>query len=85
MLAKLPRNAARRIATRACVSSHRSFVQPSGADRASVVDVPSTYQDEAHFTPRAGMFLVFISRYRLSWTLLLPVRYAWFQVGNFAS
>lgn len=55
MLAKLPRSAARRIAARACVSSHRSFVQPSGADRASVVDVPSTYQDEAHFTPRADM------------------------------
>jgi len=30
-------------------------VQPSAADRASVVDVPSTYKDESHFTPRTDM------------------------------
>ncbi|KAL9715275.1 cysteine desulfurase [Leucoagaricus gongylophorus] len=35
--------------------ARRSFVQPSGADRASVVDVPSTYKDEGNFTPRADM------------------------------
>ncbi|GBE81692.1 cysteine desulfurase NFS1 [Sparassis latifolia] len=33
--------------------ARRTLVQPSGADRASVVDVPSTYED--HFTPRADM------------------------------
>jgi cysteine desulfurase len=33
----------------------RTYVQPSGADRASVVDVPSAYQDESHFAPRAGI------------------------------
>ena len=32
----------------------RTYVQPSGADRASVVDIPSVYQDESHFAPRAG-------------------------------
>jgi hypothetical protein len=32
----------------------RKFVKPSSADRASVVDVPSGYEDESHFTPRAG-------------------------------
>ncbi|KAH9951859.1 cysteine desulfurase NFS1 [Amylocystis lapponica] len=33
----------------------RTLVQPSGADRASVVEVPSTYEDDGHFTPRADM------------------------------
>jgi cysteine desulfurase len=33
----------------------RKYVQPSSADRASVVDVPPTYQDEGHFTPRSDM------------------------------
>ncbi|KAJ6618859.1 pyridoxal phosphate-dependent transferase [Mycena sp. CBHHK59/15] len=36
--------------------SRRRLVQPSGADRASVVDLPSTYHDESHFTPRSDMF-----------------------------
>ncbi|OCH92103.1 cysteine desulfurase NFS1 [Obba rivulosa] len=51
-----------RAATRTAVSrlaakqARRAFVQPSGADRASVVDVPSTYQEDGHlFTPRADM------------------------------
>lgn len=35
-------------------SGRRAFVQPSGADRASIVDVPSTYQEDGHFTPRPG-------------------------------
>lgn len=36
--------------------SRRTFVSPSGADRASVVDVPSTYQEDGGvFTPRADM------------------------------
>jgi hypothetical protein len=42
------------VATVSCVKNRRAFVQPSGADRASLVDVPSTYQDENHFTPRPG-------------------------------
>ena len=42
--------------TFALASPKRAYVQPSGADRASVVDVPSTYQDESHFAPRAGIF-----------------------------
>ena len=42
------------MATVSCVKNRRAFVQPSGADRASLVDVPSTYQDESHFTPRPG-------------------------------
>jgi len=32
-------------------------VQPSGADRASVLDLPANYQDESLFTPRPGMFM----------------------------
>ena len=42
--------------TSTLASSKRTYVQPSGADRASVVDVPSAYQDESHFAPRAGIF-----------------------------
>ncbi|KAH9857207.1 cysteine desulfurase NFS1 [Lenzites betulinus] len=34
----------------------RSFVQPSSADRASVVDVPSSYQEDTAFAPRVDMF-----------------------------
>ncbi|KAI0273467.1 cysteine desulfurase NFS1 [Gloeopeniophorella convolvens] len=37
------------------VAYARAYVQPSGADRASVVDIPSAYQDESHFAPRADM------------------------------
>ena len=56
MLSTISRNTARRtiLATVSCVKNRRAFVQPSGADRASLVDVPSTYQDEGHFTPRPG-------------------------------
>ena len=32
----------------------RTFVQPSSADRARIVDIPATYQDDGHFTPRSG-------------------------------
>ncbi|KAH7880866.1 pyridoxal phosphate-dependent transferase [Lentinula edodes] len=35
--------------------SRRGIVQPSGAERASVVDLPATYKDESHFTPRSDM------------------------------
>ena len=38
-------------------AAKRTYVQPSGADRASVVDIPSAYQDESHFAPRAGIRL----------------------------
>ena len=56
MFSTISRNTARRtlVATVSCVKNRRAFVQPSGADRASLVDVPSTYQDESHFTPRPG-------------------------------
>lgn len=40
--------------------SRRTYVQPSGADRASVVDVPSAFQDESHFAPRTGEYLPLI-------------------------
>ncbi|RDB21420.1 Cysteine desulfurase, mitochondrial [Hypsizygus marmoreus] len=58
MLSRLTQNAVRRTSAKASVSAvsgRRGLVQPSGADRASVVDVPSTYQDEGHFTPRSDM------------------------------
>ncbi|KAH9001421.1 cysteine desulfurase NFS1 [Lactarius akahatsu] len=35
--------------------SRRTYVQPSGADRANVVDIPSTFQEESHFAPRTDM------------------------------
>lgn len=58
MLSRISKNAARRSFAKslAGASSRRAFVQPSGADRASVVDVPATYQDDNHFTPRPGDF-----------------------------
>ncbi|KXN92188.1 Cysteine desulfurase, mitochondrial [Leucoagaricus sp. SymC.cos] len=59
MFARLACATSRRAGSK-CIAStcqaQRTFVQPSGADRASVVDVPSTYKDESHFTPRADMF-----------------------------
>jgi len=60
MLSRLSQNVFRRVrALKASASTPtaaaRGFVQPSGADRASVVDVPSTYQDESHFSPRSDM------------------------------
>ncbi|OSX65600.1 hypothetical protein POSPLADRAFT_1065307 [Postia placenta MAD-698-R-SB12] len=36
-------------------SARRTLVQPSGADRASVVEVPSSYEGDEHFSPRADM------------------------------
>jgi hypothetical protein len=41
--------------TSTLTGARRAYVQPSGADRASVVVVPSAYQDESHFAPRAGI------------------------------
>jgi cysteine desulfurase len=59
MLSRLPHNVFRRVpvvkaSTSSSIVAHRGFVQPSGADRASVVDIPSTYQDEGYFSPRSG-------------------------------
>jgi cysteine desulfurase len=48
------RAALRKPHTPVLASAKRTYVQPSGADRASVVDIPSTYEDESHFAPRAG-------------------------------
>ena len=50
--------AKRRALVRAAGSSapRRTLVQPSGADRASLVDVPSTYQDDNLLSPRPGGF-----------------------------
>ncbi|KAF8201784.1 pyridoxal phosphate-dependent transferase [Pholiota molesta] len=57
MLSRISRDIARRslVPSIASASGRRAFVQPSGADRASVVDVPATYQDDHHFTPRPDM------------------------------
>ena len=57
MLATISRHATRKslVSTVSRVKGHRAFVQPSGADRASIVDVPSTYQDEKnHLSPTPG-------------------------------
>ncbi|KAF5330815.1 hypothetical protein D9619_005492 [Psilocybe cf. subviscida] len=57
MLSRLSKNAARRSigASRVTAQARRTFVQPSGADRARVVDVPAAYQEDNHFAPRADM------------------------------
>ncbi|ESK94152.1 trna splicing protein [Moniliophthora roreri MCA 2997] len=61
MLSRLSRTAAQRATSSkicncsAVVAGRRGIVQPSGAERASVVDLPSTYKDESHFTPRSDM------------------------------
>ncbi|KAH7889524.1 pyridoxal phosphate-dependent transferase [Phlebopus sp. FC_14] len=40
---------------RAVTGAHRGFVQPSGTDQASIVDVPPSFREEGHFTPRSDM------------------------------
>ncbi|PBK93054.1 cysteine desulfurase [Armillaria gallica] len=59
MLSRISRTTSRRAVTAkassSVISGRRGLVQPSGADRASVVDLPSTYQHETHFTPRSDM------------------------------
>lgn len=57
MLMRLSCSAVRRHTIRQSIASslRRRLIQPSNADRASVVDLPSTYQDEAHFAPRSDM------------------------------
>ncbi|KAL5511373.1 NFS1 [Sanghuangporus vaninii] len=56
MLSNISKAAFRRSARRVvCCGARRSLVTPSSADRASVVDLPSTFQDDGHFTPRADM------------------------------
>lgn len=59
MLSRTSRNILRQSSKMVSASvrnGRRGFVQPSGAERASVMDVPSTYQEESHFTPRPGMY-----------------------------
>ncbi|KAK1220404.1 cysteine desulfurase [Marasmius sp. AFHP31] len=58
MLARLSRSSTRtsaisKISKSGTVTARRGIVQPSGSERASVVDLPSTYKDESHFTPRS--------------------------------
>ncbi|EAU88735.2 cysteine desulfurase NFS1 [Coprinopsis cinerea okayama7 len=56
MLARVSRTLPRRVTAKPAVwKTCRSFVQPSGADRASVMDVPSSYQEDNHLTPRPDM------------------------------
>ncbi|KAM6500438.1 cysteine desulfurase NFS1 [Amanita muscaria] len=55
MLSRLSRSAPRRSIASVVNVAKRQFVQPSGADRASVVELPSEYQDETHLSPRADM------------------------------
>ncbi len=71
MLSRVSRNVVRHAAFKSSARSlvvaeaRRTYVQPSGADRASVVDVPSTYQEDSFFTPRAGVQHTDI----ISWTI----------------
>lgn len=88
MLSRLSRNAARRTSSAKSKGltipsgSRRGLVQPSGADRASVVDLPATYKDESHFTPRSGNPS---SSLCLNFTESFAARYAWVQVGHAAT
>jgi len=58
MLSRIPQtttaNLARRSVKWATVGARRGLVQPSGADRARIVDVPPSYK-EGHFAPRPDM------------------------------
>jgi hypothetical protein len=54
MLPRLSRSVSRQCGTRVAGVARRFFVQPSSADRANVVEVPSSYHDETHLAPRAG-------------------------------
>jgi hypothetical protein len=56
MFARVSRTRATRTAVSLCRPKCRSYVQPSVADRASVVEVPSTYQEDNLFTPRPGAY-----------------------------
>jgi cysteine desulfurase len=83
MLSRLSKHAARHVTaaqtTYSAVfasGSRRGLVQPSGADRAKVMDLPATYRDESHFTPRSGGFPAFYLRYTL---LISLYRHAWIQ------
>lgn len=40
---------------RLAIVARRTFVQPSGSERANVVDVPPSFKNVGHFTPRADM------------------------------
>ncbi|KAF8234881.1 cysteine desulfurase NFS1 [Tricholoma matsutake] len=58
MFSRLTQNAVRRTSARLSLSvipSRRGLVQPSTADRASVVNVPPIYQDDSHFAPSPDM------------------------------
>jgi hypothetical protein len=66
------------VAAVSCGKNRRAFVQPSGADRASLVDVPSTYQDESHFTPRPGNIYPFVTHT----FAYIPARHAWLQARS---
>jgi cysteine desulfurase len=60
MLSRLSRQALRKTPQASCSAakplvSHRGFVQPSGAERANVVDIPSLYQEDGHFSPQSGI------------------------------
>jgi len=57
MLSRLSSTVARKSVLRSSAAhvARRYFVQPSSADRASVVDIPQAYQEDGVFTPRADM------------------------------
>jgi len=68
MLSRIPQSTAANLTRRslrcAIVGAQRGLVQPSGADRARIVDVPPSYK-EGHFTPRPDM---------LGFKLAIPAR-----------
>lgn len=51
----LKRTVAKQSASRCVAGASRTFVAPSGADRANVVDVPSNFDNDNHFAPQKDM------------------------------
>jgi len=79
MFTKFPRTRPTRAVASLSQPKCRSYVQPSVADRASVVDVPSTYKDDNLFTPRPGAYS---SKLCLSYTFNLCIDMLGFKLGT---
>ena len=83
MLSNVSRTAARRSSrlVNVCVSC-RTIVTPSSADRASIVDLPSSFQDDGHFSPRSGTVIMSLTQNRLPEAtncFFVSIRYVWIQ------
>lgn len=60
MLSRIPQTRTARALRWSVVAAQRGLVQPSGADRARIVDVPPSYK-EGHFAPSPGSSILHLS------------------------